>query len=334
MTRLLVLLSVMSLVVACGGTPRPAPDAVATEVALAVASTLTASAPADTPTSTPTFTPTLTATCTPTHTPTATPTLTPTRTPTRTPRPTRAPTATPTLTATASPTPRPKPTSTPAPTAAPRACCPFPALIEVISELPVDATVSLNGPEQVILTVPAGGKRRYCLVPGEYAYTISAPGYPGSGTSFFGYTAQKCECRWVYVERPGFYLPGASCSCPADRSLYGPASLKPGTKPWTLKEASARCANPNQCVVLPAPGSEISGNVYIVGSANVENFQRYKVEWWGQGASDWAFLLEKTTPVVNGELLMLNTSTVPAGRYGLRLTVIDQAGNYGEPFEI
>jgi hypothetical protein len=31
---------------------------------------------------------------------------------------------------------------------------------------------------------------------------------------------------------------------------------------------------------------------------------------------------------------MLDTRTVPAGRYGLRLTVVDQTGNYPEPFEI
>ena len=57
------------------------------------------------------------------------------------------------------------------------------------------------------------------------------------------------------------------------------------------------------------------------------------MEWWGQGGSGWPFLLEKTTPVVSGELLMLQTSTVPQGKYGPRLTVIDPSGNYGEPFE-
>ncbi len=150
----------------------------------------------------------------------------------------------------------------------------------------------------------------------------------------FGYTPQECECRWVDVETPAYYVPRASCGCPADPSLYRPAPLKPGTRPWTLQQASAHCANPNLCVILPAPGSKISGNVHIVGSANAENFQGYKVEWWGKGGSGWSFLLEKNTPVVNGELLMLNTSTVPAGKYGLRLTVIDQSGNYGEPFEI
>ena len=30
---------------------------------------------------------------------------------------------------------------------------------------------------------------------------------------------------------------------------------------------------------------------------------------------------------------MLQTSTVPQGKYGPRLTVIDPSGNYGEPFE-
>ena len=86
--------------------------------------------------------------------------------------------------------------------------------------------------------------------------------------------------------------------------------------------------------MFPAPGSAISGKVHIIGSANAASFQRYKVEWWGQGGSGWAFLLENEKPVANGELLMLDTNTVPAGKYGLRLTVIDQTGNYGEPLEI
>jgi len=343
MARILILLSVALLVAACGSSP--ASDVVETKVAqaLAVARTLTALAPTATATWTASPTATPTATWTPTATPTTTPTRTPSRTPTRTPRPTRAPTATPTFTATLTPTPKPKPAATPVPAAVPRTCCLFSALVEFTNELPVDATVAFNGPEQVTLSVPGGGKARYCLVPGEYAYTASAPGYAtGSGTDFFSYTPQNCICRKVYIESPEptptprfwWFWGGPTCECKADPSLYRAAALKPGTKPWTLQQASAHCTNPNLCVILPAPASKIKGNVHIVGSANAENFQRYKIEWQGQGGSGWAFLLERTTPVVNGELLMLNTSTVPTGKYGLRLTVIDPSGNYGEPFEI
>lgn len=38
--------------------------------------------------------------------------------------------------------------------------------------------------------------------------------------------------------------------------------------------------------------------------------------------------------VLCGQLLILNTTTVPAAKYGLRPTAIDQSGNYGQPFEI
>jgi hypothetical protein len=71
-----------------------------------------------------------------------------------------------------------------------------------------------------------------------------------------------------------------------------------------------------------------------MGTANIEDFHHYKLEWWGEGGSEWGYLLERDEPVVNGELMMLDTRTVPAGRYGLRLTVVDQTGNYPGPFEI
>ncbi len=352
MTRIPGLILVMLVVVACGGSRMQAPDVVETKVAQALTemAVQTERAPTATATSTPTLT--SAATSTPTSTPTATPTVRPTRTPTRTPRPTRVPTATPTPTATASTTPEPEPTSTRAPTAVPRTCCPFSAMAEFTSEVPVETSISLNGPEQVTLRVPGGGKARYCLVPGSYTYSASATGYsPAKGTDFFGYTPQDCICRAVYVEASAptpdpceanpyswecrlWRSMQPVCDCKADPSLYGPAALKPGTRPWTMQQASAHCSNPSLCVILPAPGSAIRGNVHIVGSANAESFQRYKVEWWAQGGSGWAFLLERNTPVVNGELLMLNTSTVPEGRYGLRLTVVDPSGNYGEPFEI
>jgi hypothetical protein len=86
--------------------------------------------------------------------------------------------------------------------------------------------------------------------------------------------------------------------------------------------------------MYPDPGATISGRVHVIGTANIENFDHYKLDWWGEGGSGWSYLLKKSEPVVNGELFMLNTRTVPAGRYGLRLTVVDQRGNYPEPFEI
>jgi hypothetical protein len=48
----------------------------------------------------------------------------------------------------------------------------------------------------------------------------------------------------------------------------------------------------------------------------------------------WNHLLERDYPVENDKLMMLDTSTVPRGAYGLRLTVVDVTGNYPEPCEV
>ena len=283
MTRVLVLVVVLLAAAACGGSPTPTLDVIERNVAqaLAVAVTLTAMAPTEAATSTPALTPT--ATRTPTSASTATPTPTSKRAPTCTPTPTQTPKPTPALTCTMTASPPPKPLATRAPTAVPRVCSPFPALVEFSSELPADATIALSGPEKVRLAVPAGGKARYCLVPGEYAYIASASGYsPGTGADFFGYTPQDCICRKVYIvvspptpdpceANPYSWqcrwpMPGRDyCECQGDLSLYNPATLKPGTKTWKLKEAAAHCTNPSLCVILPAPGATISGSVHVVG---------------------------------------------------------------------
>jgi len=108
----------------------------------------------------------------------------------------------------------------------------------------------------------------------------------------------------------------------------------PTATPAPTSMPASRCPNPGVCITYPEPGATISGQVHVMGTANIEDFRHYKLEWWGEGGSEWSYLLKRSKPVVNGELMMLDTRTVPAGRYGLRLTVVDQTGNYPEPFEI
>ena len=241
------------------------------------------------------------------------------------------------------PTPTSVATPTLSPTPVPRVCPSNPALVQVSNELGVKLTIQLRGPEEVVMVIPAEERRYYCLVPGEYSYTASAPRYgTDTGTKTWGYEPGKCGCWWWYS---GLIRPIKLCSCPTDQTQYVPPPLVPGAKPaWSpeptpetepepTKEA-VHCPNPDVCITHPEPGATISGQVHVIGTANIENFDHYKLDWWGEGGSGWSYLLKKSEPVVNGDLFMLDTRTVPAGRYGLRLTVVDQTGNYPEPFEI
>jgi hypothetical protein len=237
------------------------------------------------------------------------------------------------------PTPTPAVTPTPNPTPAPRVCPPGPALVQVISELDMQLTLKLQGPEEVIMIIPAGATQHYCLAPGEYSYAATAPsGETKAGAKAFVHEPGNCECWWWYATTSPLVMrapiPG-SCKCSPDPALYVSPPLAPGTHPAISPEkAAASCPTAGMCISYPEPGASIGGQVHVMGTANIEGFHHCKIEWWGEGGSGWNYLLERDQPVVNGELMMLDTRTVPAGRYGLRLTVVDQTGNYPEPFEI
>jgi hypothetical protein len=98
------------------------------------------------------------------------------------------------------------------------------------------------------------------------------------------------------------------------------------------------CPNPNVRITSPGVNQSVSGNVVIRGTANVDNFQYYKIEV-GPGAnprdSEWTVVGQlRRTPVNNGLLETFNSAAYPAGTYTLRLVVVDQTGNYPDPCQV
>jgi len=85
-------------------------------------------------------------------------------------------------------------------------------------------------------------------------------------------------------------------------------------------------------ITSPEMGQRIRGMVPIIGSASVDNFQYYKVEYGiGANPSDWALIdrmMEQ--PVTNDQLVVWNTLALPDGVYSLRLRAVRQDGNYSE----
>jgi hypothetical protein len=96
---------------------------------------------------------------------------------------------------------------------------------------------------------------------------------------------------------------------------------------------SATCPNPGAQIVSPEPGTQFFSNLVLIkGSASIPDFSHYKIEYaTDPNVNNWTYLFEKDTPVENDTLLELNTTTVPSGPYGVRLSVIDHTGNYPEP---
>ncbi|MCS7286120.1 MAG: hypothetical protein RMK30_02675 [Anaerolineae bacterium] len=95
------------------------------------------------------------------------------------------------------------------------------------------------------------------------------------------------------------------------------------------------CPNPGVVITSPGVNATIRGPVEIKGTANIPNFQFYKLEFGaGQNPQLWSFILSGNTPVVGGTLGIWDPSPLPPGEYRLRLVVVDITGNYPPPCEI
>jgi hypothetical protein len=90
----------------------------------------------------------------------------------------------------------------------------------------------------------------------------------------------------------------------------------------------AGCQNPLATMSVPANGDTLSGVVEVEGTANIENFAFYKLEYVSlvPGAV-WRAVWAGTAPVVEDSLGTWDTSLVIPGDYAFRLVVTDSAGN-------
>ena len=108
-------------------------------------------------------------------------------------------------------------------------------------------------------------------------------------------------------------------------------TIAPAVRPPACPDANVRISSPGMNQI-------VQGNLPIRGTANVPNFQYYKVEI-GPGAGpqdhEWTVIgqLHKT-PVVSGVLEAFNSGAYPPGTYTLRLVVVDNTGNYPEPCRV
>jgi hypothetical protein len=117
-----------------------------------------------------------------------------------------------------------------------------------------------------------------------------------------------------------------------------PTAPPPATPTPTAPAAvpTAPCPRLDICISSPAPNSTVSGQVTIRGTANIEAFQFYKVEYgMGEEPIQWNSIGDvRRERVVNGTLAMWDTSGFPQGPYILRLTVVDLSGNFPTPHEV
>lgn len=281
----------------------------------------------------------------PTNTPTNTPEPSETATNTATPSPTR--TLTPTLTATPTQTLSPTPSQTPSDT-------------PTFTATPITATLTFTPyPTLTPSITPFGGERTKtpsasgCVIPDHWLpYTIQ----PGD-------TLSRLARRWNMSVND---LAHANClenanAITAGLILYAPpgsdvtpAPVTPGFQvtpiPVTPGEpvgtpfgtvegfvmpvlegpSSIDCGNAAFTISAPAPDTVLRGAFALYGTATHPDFQFYRLQISGNGPRDEEFLtlMTSSTQVYQGELGTVNTAAFVPGVYWLRLTVVDNTGNY------
>lgn len=100
--------------------------------------------------------------------------------------------------------------------------------------------------------------------------------------------------------------------------------------PATPAVARPQCPDGRAVITAPGVGAQVSGAVAIMGVAQNENFDFYKLEY-GAGASPdvWSYFGGGEQPVSGGQLGVLNP--LPPGVYSIRIVVVDNSGNYAPP---
>ena len=139
---------------------------------------------------------------------------------------------------------------------------------------------------------------------------------------------------YPYLIYPGqqLFIPCGPGGHPGKPGGHPPA--KPTPKP-SLKPAA--CAREIQ-IVQPREQEHVSGVVQIVGSAKIADFQFYKLEYAASHtplANAFHSINEvHRTPAWDTVLGTWYVGNMPAGPYTLRLTVVDNRGQYPQPCDV
>jgi len=176
----------------------------------------------------------------------------------------------------------------------------------------------------------------YTVKPGDSLSRIAA----WHGTTINA-VARANNLRYPYLIYPGqkLFVP---CGGGGPKPPPGGHRPPPGHKP-PPKPTAAPVLHPAACprevqIVSPKEGEHVKGTVQIVGTANIPNFQFYKVEYaLGHIPLDSAFASINhtyTTPVRDGVLTTWYTGNMPTQPFTLRLTVVDQSGNFPPPCNV
>jgi len=144
------------------------------------------------------------------------------------------------------------------------------------------------------------------------------------------------------LSNPNYIYPGQGLIIPGYVVLPPPPPPPPSPEPEPEPEPPlpeiADCpawAN----ITEPTVDAELNGSgfTFVRGTASIDNFWFYKLEFSSDGEwpVKWSLIEDlHYEPVVGGFLEDWKTGALPEGVYQLRLTVVDKGGNYPEPCQV
>lgn len=127
----------------------------------------------------------------------------------------------------------------------------------------------------------------------------------------------------------------------AETTLFVPrAPTRPVQPAGTVVSTSGAPAVPQGCtypgaqITAPQHGQVVTGVITLFGTATVPNFQYYRIEVRPDFSNVYNFYDRIETPVENNALAQINTDLFDDGLHWVRLTVVDNTGNFPEPCAI
>lgn len=257
-----------------------------------------------------------------------------------------APTADPAVVAPVVDTPAP-PTATPEPTPLPPTPTPVAQTVAVVtlanlrSSPSTDAAVA--GSAEVGANVNVIGQSAdaqwYLLDSGAWIFAqlvgapavappVVDPANAAAAVAAAGVPAAAAPLATVAVE-PTVDPAGAALLLPTATPVV---AEQPTVAP-TPQVVAAACADPRSVIAAPGQGETVGGQVPIIGTATHENFASYKIEAGPPGGT-LAFIGSGNSPVQGGTLGSVDSASFGNGALLIRLTVIDQTGNFPPPCEV
>jgi len=95
-----------------------------------------------------------------------------------------------------------------------------------------------------------------------------------------------------------------------------------------------QCPDDHITITAPAVNEVLSGYATVMGSVSIEDLWFYKVEWAAAGSSEFAYFAGQGNAISQGALGTLDTRILANGDYLLRVTVVDDTGNYPPPCDL